>query len=186
MRQFFGSAPRSSSSKKVSLKDEITRLREELRSELRYQLRSELKDELRREKSQQLESIGISQQHTPVHEHVEVVTGRRVSTKGSCVAEDEEDDTNTNTHIGVSFWWRASSTGGNWKSVCNTLTIHTVPLGHDFTRLVVKDVRQPDIEVLVPTSEVSFVGEELGTFITWPTHLLQPISRRPQVCYDFT
>ena len=89
-KQFFEVAPRSSSSsKKASLKDEIARLREELRSEL--------KDELRREMTQQLESIPLSQQHTPVHEPVELATGRRVNTKGSCVAEDEEDNTNTNT-----------------------------------------------------------------------------------------
>jgi len=68
----------------------------------------------------------------------------------------------------------------------STSTIHTVPLGHDYARVVVEDVRQPNVEVSVPTSEVKFVGQTLGTFITWPTHLLQPICRRPQLCYDFT
>ena len=68
----------------------------------------------------------------------------------------------------------------------STSTIHTMPLGHDFAKVVVKDIRQTDAKVPVPTSKVRFVGEALGTFIAWPTHLLQPISRRPQVCYDFT
>jgi len=66
-------------------------------------------------------------------------------------------------------------------------TLHTVPLGDEFFRVVIEEVRQADVEVPVPTSEVRFMGEALGTFIMWPTRLLQPISRRPQVyCDDFS
>jgi len=187
VKQFFGAARRSSSSsKKANSKNEIARLREELRSELKDQLRSELKDELRREMSQQLESIALSQQHTPVHEPVELATGRRVSTMGSCATEDEEDYTNTDTYRCRLFVGEPPQLVAIGRVYGSTSTIHTVPLGHDFTRVVVEDVRPADAEVSVPTSEVRFVGEALGTFIAWPTHLLQPISRRPQVCYDFT
>ena len=133
VRQFFGSTPRSSSYKKASLKDDIARLREELRSELRYELRSEFKDELRREMSQQLESIGISQQHTPVHEHVELAISRRVNTKGSYVAEDEEDDRNTDTSYRCKlFVGEPPQLVAIGKVYDNTSTIHTVPLGHNF------------------------------------------------------
>ena len=62
-----------------------------------------------------------------------------------------------------------------------SLMLHTVPLGDDFSRVVVEEVREADAEVPVPTSEVRLVGEALGTFIAWPSHLLQPISRRTQV-----
>jgi len=41
--------------------------------------------------------MGISQQHIPLHENLELVTGRRVNTKGSCATEDEEDNTNIHT-----------------------------------------------------------------------------------------
>ena len=51
-------------------------------------------------------------------------------------------------------------------------TLHTVPLGDDFARVVVKEVRQANAEVSVPTSEVRLVGRALGTFIAWSTHLL--------------
>jgi len=60
-------------------------------------------------------------------------------------------------------------------------TLHTVPLEDDFCRLVVEEVKKADAEVVVPTSEVRLVGEAPGTFIVWPTHLLQAISKRPQV-----
>ena len=47
-----------------------------------------------------------------------------------------------------------------------------MPLGDDLARVVVEEVREADAEVPVPTSEVTLVGEALGTFIPWPTHLL--------------
>jgi len=56
-----------------------------------------------------------------------------------------------------------------------------MPLGDDFARVVVEEVREADAEVPVPTSGVRLVGEALGTFIAWPTHLLQAISKRNQV-----
>jgi len=60
-------------------------------------------------------------------------------------------------------------------------TLYTVPLEDYFCRVVVKKVRQADVEVSVPTSKVRLVGEAPGTFIVWPTDLLQVISKRPQV-----
>ena len=40
----------------------------------------------------------LSQQHTPLQEGVVVLTRGRASTKGSCVAlDEEEEDTNTDT-----------------------------------------------------------------------------------------
>jgi len=37
-------------------------------------------------------------------------------------------------------------------------TIHTLPLEDDFARVVIKEVRQANAEVSVPTSKVRFVG----------------------------
>jgi len=123
--------------------------------------------------SQQLESTALSQQHTPVHEPIELTTGKRVNTKGSCAAEDEEDDTNTDTSYQCKLFIGEPPQLVTIRRVYVSIsTIHTMPLGHDFSRVVVKDVRQVDVEVLVPTLEVRFVREALGTFIVWPTHLL--------------
>jgi len=44
------------------------------------------------------------------------------------------------------------------------LTLHTVSLGEDFSRVVVDEVRQADAKVPVPTSEVRFVREAPSTF----------------------
>jgi len=109
----------------------------------------------------------------------------RVSTKGICVVEEEdEEDTNTDISYRCKLFvgdpprlvaiGRVYATGS---------TIHTVSFGDDFARVVVEEVRHADVEVLVPTSEVRFVGETLGTFIVWPTHLIKAIHKKHQVYY---
>jgi len=40
-----------------------------------------------------------------------------------------------------------------------------VPLGDGFARVIVEEVRHADVEVPVPTLEVRFMGQTLGTFI---------------------
>lgn len=44
-------------------------------------------------------------------------------------------------------------------------TIYRLSLEDDFATVVVEEVRHVNVEVLVPTSEVKFVKEALGTFI---------------------
>ena len=56
-------------------------------------------------------------------------------------------------------------------------TMHNVPIHDELTRMIVEEVRDESIEVPVPTSEVKVVGEALGTFIAWPTHLIKSISK---------
>jgi len=72
-------------------------LTSQIQQKVRDQLRYELRDELRREFEEKLEYMGISQQHTPLQEGVVLPTRGRASTKGSCAAKDEEEDTNTDT-----------------------------------------------------------------------------------------
>jgi len=129
--------------------------------------------------------MGISQQHNPMQQDEVLPTPGRVSTKGSCAAEEEdEEDTNTDISYRCKLFvgdpprlvaiGRVYATGS---------TIHTVPLGDDFATVVVEEVRHADVEVSVPTSEVGFVGEALGTFIVWPTHLLKAIHKKHKVYY---
>jgi len=106
---------------------------------------------------------------------VVVPTRGRASTKGSCAAsdEEEEEDTNTDTAYRCKLFLgdppRLVAIGRVFPT---SSTLHTVPLADDFGRLVVEEVRQADAKVPMPTSEFRLVGEALGTFIAWPTHLL--------------
>ena len=37
-------------------------------------------------------------------------------------------------------------------------------------------VYHPDAEVPFPTSEVRFANQAIGTFVTWPTHLVRKVT----------
>jgi len=117
--------------------------------------------------------MGISQQHTPLQEGVVLPTRGRASTKGSCAAEDEEEDTNTNTSYRCKLFVgdppRLVVIG---RVFVRSSTLHTVSLGDYFCWVVVEEVKQADSKVPMPTSEVRLMGETLGIFIAWPTHLL--------------
>jgi len=103
VRQYFGSAPRSTSSQNKNMAMEISRLKDELRSQLKDELtsqieqkvRDKLKDELRSEIRREWEEL--SQQQTPLQEGVVLPTRGRASTRGSCATSDEEEEEDTNT-----------------------------------------------------------------------------------------
>jgi len=184
VRQYFGSAPRSTSSQTTNITAKISRLKDELRSQLKDELTLQIKDELRHQIRRELEELSQQQQQqTPLQEGIVVPTRGKASTKRSCAVEDEEEDeTNTDTSyqcklfVGDPPQLVAIGRGFSMSS-----TLHTMPLGDDLARVVVEEVREADAEVSVPTSKVRLVGEALGTFIAWPTHLLQVISKRTQV-----
>ena len=46
---------------------------------------------------------------------------------------------------------------------------------------MIDEVRDPHAQVYVPTSEIQFVGEALGTFIAWPKALIMPYFSPPKV-----
>jgi len=188
VRQYFGSALRSSSSDNADIMMEISRLQyeftsqleEKLTSQIEQKIRDKLKDELRQEIRRGLEEL--SQQHTPLQEGVVLPTCGRDSRKGSCAAEDEEEDTNTDTSYRCKLYVGDPPRLVVIERVFPAYsTLHIVPLGDDFARVVIEEVKKADAEVSVPTLEVTLVGEALGTFIAWLTHLLHAISERTRV-----
>jgi len=151
IRQYFGSASRSSSSQNINIMQEISRLKDELMSQIEEKLRDKLKEELRREFDERLESMGISQQHTPIHEGVVLPTRGKASTKGSYAAEDNEEDTFTDTSYQCRlFAGDPPQLVAIGRVFAMSSTLHTVSLRDEFSRVVVEKVRQVDVEVPVP------------------------------------
>ena len=62
-------------------------------------------------------------------------------------------------------------------------TIHGVLLLPQYARVMIDEVRDPHAQVPVPTSEIIFVGEALGTFIAWPKALIMPYFGPPKVIW---
>jgi len=73
---------------------------------------------------------------------LQLATGSAVSTKGSCAAEDEEDDTNTDTSYRCKLFVGdpPQLVAIGWV-LATSSTIHTVPLEDNLVRVVVEDVR---------------------------------------------
>ena len=51
-------------------------------------------------------------------------------------------------------------------------------MGNDLVKVGVKEVRDVDDYVLVPTEEVQLVGQAFNTFLDWLTHLVQLFQKR--------
>jgi len=50
-----------------------------------------------------------------------------------------------------------------------------MPYSDDVVRVSVVEVIVSDAEVPIPTSEIKFLKEALGSFVPWPTHLVKPM-----------
>jgi len=108
-------------------------------------------------------------------------TRSRVSTKGNCADDDEEELQTDISYLCKLFAGDPLRLVVIERVYAIGSTIHTVLLREGLSRVVVKKVRHADVEVPEPMSEVRFVGQTLGTFIAWPTHLLKVISKRHKV-----
>jgi len=126
-------------------------------------------------------SMGISQQHNLMQQDEALPTRSRVSTKGNCADDDEEELQTDISYLCKLFAGDPLRLVVIERVYAIGSTIHTVLLREGLSRVVVEKVRHADVEVPEPMSEVRFVGQTLGTFIAWPTHLLKVISKRHKV-----
>jgi len=93
----------------------------------------------------------LSQQHTPLQEGVVLLTRGKASTKGSCAAEDVEEEEDT---LAVDTSYRCKLFAGDpprlvaiGRVFATSSMLHTMPLGDDFSRVVIEEVREADDEV---------------------------------------
>ncbi|KAH1228056.1 hypothetical protein GmHk_10G028139 [Glycine max] len=56
--------------------------------------------------------------------------------------------------------------------------VHNTPLLPSQVKVSVEEVTDANAPVLVPTDEVSLVGQALHTFLAWPTHLVKSLSQQ--------
>ncbi|KAL5172321.1 hypothetical protein HKD37_16G045101 [Glycine soja] len=68
--------------------------------------------------------------------------------------------------------------------VCEGSTVvHNTPLLPDQVKVGVEEVTDVDAPIPVPTYDISLVGQTLHTFLAWPTHLVKSLSQ--QVLYSY-
>ncbi|XP_028201968.1 uncharacterized protein LOC114386174 [Glycine soja] len=129
-----------------------------------------------------LELSQIASQHSaPLQPNDIQVLAARVSTKGSCAATETNalakkpsklNGDNVGLHVTAENSNKLVAVG---KQCDSFGTIHNVPYADDVVPVSMVEVIFGDAEVPIPTSEIKFVKEALGSFVPWPTHLVKPI-----------
>ncbi|KOM58156.1 hypothetical protein LR48_Vigan11g119000 [Vigna angularis] len=112
----------------------------------------------------------------------DTLTPPRVSTKGSCSAVDP-------TQYSGQYELLVDGDPPRIVAVGRVLeggeTIHGVAILPQHVCVTIDEVRDPQAQVPVPTPEINFVGEAIGSFIAWPralimSHIATPQFTRPQ------
>jgi len=100
-----------------------------------------------------------------------------VSTKESCVDPSGNDpDTSDSDKCGLyieEYPPRLVALGRVYE---RSTTVHNIPLLHDQVKVGVKEVKDADALIPVPTKEVKVMGQALNTFLAWLTHLVKRLS----------
>ncbi|KAL5166137.1 hypothetical protein HKD37_18G051151 [Glycine soja] len=161
IKQYFGSAPRTSRSASSLPPNELQQLTQQIRDQLEKSITEKVTRQVMASFSHmqsQLLSQMQSQGLVVPPEPLVGPSGPRVSTKGSCV----------------------DPSGNDPETVYEGSTIvHNTPLLPSQVKVSVEEVTNADSLVPVPTDEVSLGGQALHTFLAWPTHLVKSLS--PQV-----
>ncbi|KAH1202976.1 hypothetical protein GmHk_17G049311 [Glycine max] len=66
----------------------------------------------------------------------------------------------------------------------NSSTIHNVRYENDVVKVQVVRTYMPHAEVPIPTSEVHYLEQAVGTFVAWPTHLVREVTNEVVVGPD--
>ena len=106
-------------------------------------------------------------------------SGARVNTKESCVNPSRNDpETGDSDKCGLYIKENPSHLVVLGKLYEGYTAVHNIPLLHGQVKVGVKEVKDAEALVLVPTNEVTLVGQTLNTFLAWPTHLVKRLSEQ--------
>ncbi|KAH1202985.1 hypothetical protein GmHk_17G049322 [Glycine max] len=129
----------------------------------------------------QIQSLGLAVPPEPLVGP----SGPRVSTKGSCVDPSGNDpETGDSDRCGLYIEADHARLVALGRVYEGSTIVHNTPLLPNQEKVAVEEVTDADAPVLVPTNEVSLVGQALHTFLAWSTHLVKSLSQ--QVTWDAT
>ncbi|KAH1256332.1 hypothetical protein GmHk_03G006510 [Glycine max] len=179
IKQYFVSAPWTSHSASSLPPDELQQLTQQIRDQLEESITEKVTRQVMASFSHlqsQMQSQGVAVPPEPVVGPGP--SGPRVSTKGSCVDPSRNDpETGDSDRCGLYIEADPAHLVAIGRVYEGSIVVHNTPLlpGQ------VKEVRDADVPVPVPTDEVSLVGQALHTFLAWPTHLVKSLSQQVAV-----
>ncbi|KAH1249299.1 hypothetical protein GmHk_05G012683 [Glycine max] len=183
IKQYFGSAPRTSRSASSLPPNELQQLTQQIRDQLEESITEKVTRQVMASFSHlqsQMQSQGVAVPPEPV---VGLgPSGPRVSRKGSCVDPSGNDpETGDSDRCGLYIEADPARLVAIGRVYEGSTVVHNTPLLPGQVKVSVEEVRDADAPVPVPTDEVFLVGQALYTFLAWPTHLVKSLSQQVAV-----
>ncbi|KAH1249187.1 hypothetical protein GmHk_05G012601 [Glycine max] len=180
IKQYFGSAPRTSRSASSLPSDELQQLTQQIRDQLEESITEKVTRQVMASFSQ-LQSQ-MQSQGPPEPLVGPGPSGPRVSTKGSCVDPSGNDpETGDSDRCGLYIEADPAGLVSVGRVYEGSTLVHNTPLLPGQVKVSVDEVKDADAAVPVPITEVSLVGQALHTFLAWPTHLIKSLSNQVAV-----
>ncbi|KAL5185181.1 hypothetical protein HKD37_17G048731 [Glycine soja] len=162
IKQYFGSAPRTSRISSSLPPEELQQLTQQIRDQL---------EESITEKSQ-MQSQGLALPPEPLVG----LSGPRVRTKEICVDPSGNDpETGDSDRCGLYIEANLARLVALGRVYEGSTVVHNTSLLSGQVKMGVEEVKDPDAPVHVPTDEA------IHTFPAWPTHLVKPLSQQAVV-----
>ncbi|KAL5124145.1 hypothetical protein HKD37_02G004597 [Glycine soja] len=184
IKQYFGSAPRTSRSASSLPPDELQQLTQQIRDQLEESITEKVTRQVMASFSQlqsQMQSQGLAVPPEPLVGP----SGPRVSTKGSFVDISGNDpETGNSDRCGLYIEADFALLVAMGRVYEGSTVVHNTHLLPGQVKVSVEEVRDADAPVLVPTDEVSLVGQALHTFFAWPTHMVVVSPAKPPLKPD--
>ncbi|KAL5127614.1 hypothetical protein HKD37_14G039998 [Glycine soja] len=188
IKQYFESASRTSYTSSFIAPEDLQQLTQQIRDQLEDSITEKVTQQLMLSLSQMQSQFQLQMQSQGLALPPEPDVGplaTRVSTKESCVDPLGNDpytsDSNKCELYIEEYPPRLVSLGRVYEG---STTVHNILLLYDQVKVGVKEVRDADALIPVPTKEVKVMGQALNTFLAWPTHLVKRLSE--QVMWDAT
>ncbi|KAL5165892.1 Transcription factor bHLH62 [Glycine soja] len=173
IKQYFGLAPRTSRSSSSMPPEDL--------QQLTQQIRDQLKSDSTADGILQPDTVPVSGLALPLEPEVGPL-GACVSTKESCVAPSGNDPgTGDSDKCGLYIEENPSCLVALGRLYEGSTTVHNIPLLHCQVKVGVKEVKDAEALVPVPTDEVTLVGQTVNTFLAWSTHLVKRLSEQVAV-----
>ncbi|KAL5179288.1 hypothetical protein HKD37_01G000624 [Glycine soja] len=185
IKQYFGSAPRTSRSASSLPPDELQQLTQQIRDQLEESITEKVTRQVMASFSHmqsQLQSQMQSQGLVVPPDPLVGPSGPQVSTKGSCVDPSGNDpETSDSDRCDLYIEADPARLVAMGRVYEGSTVIHNTPLLPGQVKASVEEVTDVEAPVLVPTDDVSLVGQTLHTFLAWPTHLVKSLSQQVAV-----
>ncbi|KAL5147114.1 hypothetical protein HKD37_06G016862 [Glycine soja] len=175
IKQYFGSAPRTSHNSSSLPPEELQdQLEESITERVMWQLMASF-SQMQSQIQSQMQSQGLALPPNPLVGP----SGPRVSTNGSCVDPSGNDpETSDSDRCGLYIEADPARLVALGRVYEGSTVVHNTALLPGQVKVGVEEVTDADAPVLVPTDEVSLVGQALHTFLAWLTHLVKSLSQQ--------